>query len=121
MKVDYRIDTERRMVYSVAGHTVQLEHALDHQSRLQDDPDFRPDFDQLCDLSEIVDFEICGAGIRELATADFFTSESKRAFVATRDVVYGSLRMFQMLRGSAPEQIGVFREMEEARFWLGLD
>jgi hypothetical protein len=121
MKVDYRIDTQRGIVYSIAGPSVHLDYALDHQSRLQEDPDFKPDFDQLCDLTQIVDFEISGEGIRELARADFFNSESKRAFVAVSDVVYGSARMFQMIRDSGAEQIEVFREMEEARHWLGLD
>lgn len=44
----------------------------------------------------------------------------KIAFVATSDAAYGLARMYQALRDSSPVQMRVFREMAQARAWLGL-
>ncbi len=41
--------------------------------------------------------------------------------VAEKDVSFGMARMYEMLREAEPDQIKVFRDMAEARRWLGLD
>jgi hypothetical protein len=35
-------------------------------------------------------------------------------------VVFGLSRMYQAFRSDSPAEIGVFRELHEARAWLGL-
>lgn len=43
---------------------------------------------------------------------------AKVAMVATRDVDYGIMRMWQVYGEDAPQQRCVFRTMEEAQAWL---
>jgi len=40
--------------------------------------------------------------------------------VASNDVAYGLSRMYQAFRSESPLELRVFREMDEAREWLGL-
>ena len=60
-------------------------------------------------------------GIRQVA--DIYRASSyapKTAFVADSDVIYGLSRMFEMLRHDSPEEIRVFRNIDEAKRWLGI-
>ena len=47
--------------------------------------------------------------------------DGKTALVASRDAAYGMLRMFEALNDSIdlPFEVRVFRELDEARKWLG--
>jgi tetrahydromethanopterin S-methyltransferase subunit E len=45
---------------------------------------------------------------------------SRVAMVATTDVHYGLSRMYQAFRSDSPLDLRVFRDMREARTWLGL-
>ncbi len=41
--------------------------------------------------------------------------------MAAADVAFGTARMYQMLTEAHVKNIGVFRDIEEAKAWLGLD
>ena len=122
MPATYRIDRSLRMVFSRALGVVTEAEILDHRRRLGKDPDFHPGFSQLVDLREVSEVAISIADMRVIASrTNLFSEESRRAMVAQKDVVFGMARMYQMLREEGPEEIMVFREMPEARQWLGLD
>ncbi len=84
------------------------------------DPAFRSDLSQLYDLREAANLTISADEIRDLAGYSPFGPGVRRAIVARQDAVYGAARMFALLReaGGAPEQIRVFRSLEEANEWL---
>ena len=44
----------------------------------------------------------------------------KIAFVASSDAAFGMARMYQAFRAGSQASFHVFREMSEAREWLGL-
>jgi hypothetical protein len=119
MPAEYRIDREKRIVFSRAwGETVPDDFRA-HGQRLVADPDFSPDHRQLWDLSEITisntDFE----ALSRLSQTTVFAPTARRAFLAPLDVSYGIGRMFQMLRESKGETgIRVFRDRAEAMRWL---
>ena len=48
-------------------------------------------------------------------------TESRRAFVAPTDIAYGLTRMHQLLLAETEQQIGVFRQMNDALLWLDAD
>ena len=88
--------------------------------RILNDPAFDSSFDQLWDLQGVSTLEVTNETLQSLAQARSYSSEAKRAIVAPRDILFGMARMFQMLHDGAPEDLRVFRTVEEANDWLGL-
>jgi len=117
----YRIDRERRIILSTASGVLTDHDIREHQQQLRSDPDFDASFDQLWDHRDVTDFQITTATLRDLATARSFKPGSRRAVVTPSDLGFGLARMFQTLHEEAPEDLRVFRTIEEARSWLGLD
>ncbi len=79
-----------------------------------------PASSSIVDLSGITRFDVSTRTINLLAKTDavYFT---KRVFVAPRDVVYGTTRMFQVLSERTRKNVHVVRTMDEAYKLLGLD
>jgi hypothetical protein len=50
-----------------------------------------------------------------------FWAGARRALVVTSDVVFGMARMYQILRDESPDELEIFREMDGALQWLGVD
>lgn len=120
MSASYRIDSSQRMIFSSATGVLTDDDLLTHQDRVTNDPGFDPTFSQLWDFRHVSDVEVTNATLQELAGARSFRAGAKRAVVAPKDVLYGMARMFQMLHGEAPEDLRVFRSIDEARNWLRL-
>ena len=122
MPATYCIDPSIPMIFSQAYGVVTEAEILDHRRRLSDDPEFHPSFSQLIDLQDVTKVALSMAEMRIVANyTNIFSEESRRAMVAREDAVFGMARMYQMLRDEGPEEIMVFREMPEARRWLGLN
>ena len=69
---------------------------------LRSDPDFRPDFDQLVDLSGATGEMLSSEAVRGLARErPLFASGARRAIVVGGDLGFGLARMFQTLRTDA--------------------
>ena len=119
MPADYKIDKERRLVMSTASGAFTLADALAHGEKLLKDPDFEPNFSQLMDLTQITAWEIDPEELRSMAQLNVFSPQSRRAILATTDVVFGYARMFEMLRDFAGETgIRVFRNRDDALAWV---
>ncbi len=61
------------------------------------------------------------AEMPRIAVHYIFSEKSRRAIVAETDIKFGMARMYEMYGEADPTQIEVFRDMAEARRWLGLD
>jgi hypothetical protein len=120
MPVKYRIDVPLRTVFTTPFGTYTDQDARQHVEDLRNEPDFESDFNQLFDASGVTSVELSGTCVREIASIRMFGEGSRRAFVAGTDVVFGMIRMFEMLRDDFPDQIRVFRDIDDARAWLGL-
>jgi hypothetical protein len=80
-----------------------------------------PDIHELVDLRAVTSFEVTTATIAAAAqSAPRFSEKSRQAFVAPRDVVYGLMRMYSILAEQQRPNLQVFRDMDEARKWLGI-
>jgi hypothetical protein len=120
MPATYEIDTSRALVRTtISGHVTDGDLVL-HQQRLAADATFAPAMCQLIEVAEVTGLSVTSEGMHAIARANLFGAGSRRAIVAEQDAYYGLARMFQLLRDSAPEQIGVFRGRHEAHAWLGL-
>jgi hypothetical protein len=122
MPADYTIDKSQRMVFSKADGIMTDEDVYAHQEKLRDDPDFDPGFSQLVDCTKVTKADdLSTDAIYELARRHLFGAESKRAFVAPQNLVYGLIRMFQILTNDYPDELLVCKDLTEARKYLKLD
>jgi len=121
MPARYEIDTERRIILSFATGTLKDEELRAHQQAVLSDPAFDPTLYQLWDCRGVDQVEVSNAVLRDLAGSRSFAPGTKRAVVAATDLHYGLARMFQIMHGDAPEDFQVFRSLEDATAWLGLE
>lgn len=121
MPADYLIDAKHRMVFSRGRGTFSQDDFREHMRQLVNDPQFRPEYNQLVDCRAIEKMDLNGAQIEELARSSVFAPTSLRAFVATDKVQYGLSRMMATYRKiNAGQEVQVFSEMKEALAWFGL-
>ena len=121
MSAEYRINADLRVIFSTASGVLTDADLLEHQAKLLADSCFDRSFNQLWDLTEVSQVEVSSQALRTLARSRSFEASARRAVVAGDDLVFGMGRMFQMLHDEAPEEMQVFRSLDEARQWLGLD
>jgi hypothetical protein len=115
----YKIDKERKLVMSTGSGVVTMAESLAHQDNLLKDPDFAPSFSQLMDLTHVTELQLGTEDVRRIAQRPIFSGDSRRAIVASRDVVFGVLRMFEIFREHLGETgIRVFRNLDEALAWV---
>ena len=124
MPFTYRIDSVQKTVFvwlhgRVTGHDVR-----GYRTALMADPEWKPGFHRLVDLSEITKLETPTADVRQVAQegkalADRF-GEGKVAILAPRDFLYAMARMFQVFEENPDTSLEVFRDRQSAFEWLGL-
>ena len=119
MPTTYEIDKQRRLVITTVLDQLTLADGMAHQDKLLKDPDFDPSFSQLMDLTRANASDLNASDIRKMAERTIFSPESRRAIVASSNLIYGFGRMFEILRETAGENgIRIFRDMDEAVDWL---
>ena len=122
MAVDFLIDVDRQVVFTVAVDVLTMGDGLDHMNRLQADPRFSPVFNQIADFRAVTEVRLSGFDVRDLAKRTLFSPEARRALVITRPLAFGLARMFRILRGLRGENyLTVVRELDEAARWTGVD
>jgi hypothetical protein len=116
----YTIDLERSLVRSRGWGILTDRELLAHARALTVDPHFASNFHQLADLREVTDVEITSATIKEMVRLNPFWAGARRALVITNDVLFGMARMYQILKDESPDELQIFRNMDDALQWLGL-
>src|SRR5580704_9792301 len=119
MAAFYKIEKERSLVMSTGAAVLTLADLLAHQEKLLADPDFSPDFSQLWDLTHVTQVELTSKDVHRLAQRSIFSPDSRRAILASRDLVFGLARMFEIYRDILGENgIRVFRNLDDALEWV---
>jgi len=90
----------------------------DHGQRLRNDPEFRPDFRQLVDMSDLTEIKVGSGLIMNASRNQFFSPGVRRALVATSDAAFGMARMYAIASENAGQTIEVFRDINAAEAWL---
>ena len=67
MPADYVIDCVLKAVFTRGWGRLSDDDLVDYQGRLNADPDFKPDFSQLVDLSGVEHLAISAEGVRTIA------------------------------------------------------
>jgi hypothetical protein len=98
---------------------------LEEYARVLARPDFDPAERELVDLGgvERLDISVSGVG-RAVSMARPFDRAGiahRQAIVAPTDVSYGLSRMYQLMRHESPGETEIFRDLDTACRWLGVD
>jgi hypothetical protein len=120
MPASYTIDIDRKIVVSRIWGAATEDEIFDHGQRLRNDPQFRPDFRQLVDMSELTEIRVGSGVIREASRDQFFSPGVRRALVANSDAAFGMARMYAIASEDAGQTIEVFRDINAAEAWLNL-
>ena len=121
MPASYQIDKSLGLIITKGQGVLTGQDIRTHRQRLLDDSNFDPSYNQIIDLRDVVKFAVAAAEMSGIATDSIFNEKSRRAIVAEKDVNFGMARMYEMYGEADPSQVIVFRDMAEARRWLGLD
>ena len=122
MPAEYRIDVERGLVLSRAWGVLTDHELLEHLRTVGADPDFYPALNQIFDFREVTISRVTATGIKQLAQHNVFRSGSRRVFTVLQGalVIFGSLRMFELLTEATPDELRVqFGDLPGAERWVG--
>jgi len=124
MPISYSIDTEAGIVLTKASGRLSDEDILGHKKSLIEDPRFEPGMREISDVRDVTELAVTPTGIRTFVSFDRASATDRSghrlAIVASEDFVFGTARMYQMT-GSEDDSVGVFRCLDEARAWLGVE
>ena len=123
MPIRYVINRARRVVFTAYSGRVAAEEMLQNVKRLSTDSDFDSAFSELIDLHECSGTDATVQHLRYFAEEDDpFSPNARRAVFAPSQLSFGMARMYESLLGEAEAaNFAVFRTMEEACQWLGLE
>jgi hypothetical protein len=99
---------------------VSLADVLATLKRGLTDPEVDPSFAEIVDLTEVTKMDLSRDDIRVIAKESAFSLSARRAFVVPdSDVVFGLVRMYEVLREVQGETgIRIFRTLDEALNWV---
>lgn len=123
MTIEYHIDPDEGYVLERGYGKATVDDFADLVRRLAADPAFRPGMPKLCDFRQL-EFDLPVDEIEQIYSlmqelAEEF-GDSRIAIVPAGDLEFGLARMFGMISSQARFETQVFRDMERARAWLGL-
>jgi len=127
MSIRIRVDPATRVRHAVLEGIVDDDELVDTYAAVLGDPDFDPTLSDLVDARGIRRVDVTPMGLRRLADLvqqiDRLALPTKVAIVADDNVAYETARMYETLRQAqhAPAVHRVFRDMAEARQWLGME
>ena len=128
MPIEYRIDNTRRIVLARARGIVTDRDVFGYQQEVWSRASVAG-YDEIIDMTEAEQIAL-PSSVRVMELADVSAAmdpmgvSSRFAIVAPSDLTFGLGRMFQAYRGlheKSTKQVGVFRSMNEAREWLGIE
>lgn len=118
MPTQYIVDIGNRIVRTTFSGVIKPRDPIENVLRLRADPAFRPSFSELIEFDENSDVQLSATDFAMLVEIDPFLQTSKRAIVVgTRQSVYGTARMFQILMHH-DRSVRIFVSEREAESWL---
>ncbi len=122
--IEFSVEPAARLRVATFTGTIDDAGLMAAYGELIASPDYDPSLNDLADLRAVERFEVSPEAVRRLVSmftpVDRLSVPTRLAIVAAADSVFGMARMYEMLRMDAPEEIHVFRDMAEARAWLGV-
>jgi hypothetical protein len=120
MSMSYTIDRARQLVRTRAWGVLSTADLQDSTSRLMADARFDSGYRSLVDLREVAGVSADMEALAQTAAVPLFAEGVRRAIVASSDVAFGVARMYAAFAARTGGDVQVFRELEDAKEWLGL-
>jgi hypothetical protein len=127
MPITITVNAVEGVRHSVLSGDIGDRELVDAYRRVIAAPDFDPTLNGLVDLRAVGQLSVTASGIWELSevlrAADWPGAPRRVAIVASSDFHFGMARMVATLlsTGGLTTEYHAFREMREARDWLGLE
>ena len=121
MPATNRIDVARRLVLSRVWGVFTMQDLMGHYNSLAADPAFDPGFSQLVDLRDVAQVELDTPAIRRHALERLFDRSARRALVVSTPYHYELARIYAVFAEYASQNVHVFRDMQAAEEWLGIE
>jgi hypothetical protein len=121
MPVTYRIDTATKTIRTTCSRPLKFAEVMDHFRCLKEDPACSGSLNVLLDVSDadlVPQASQLGAVSAAVSLVRSKVQFQACAVVATRDAMFGMMRMFEVLAGNYFSAMRVFRKMDEAEAWL---
>ncbi len=124
MPVTYRVDRERSLALTTAEATLTPADLQGYVRAVLADPDVRPGFNELVDLTHVASLELSTADIASVVGAieEFGqkVKETRTALVTSDRNAEEISRLYDLFRTRMPGTMRLFRDLAEARAWLGV-
>jgi hypothetical protein len=124
MPMNYELDTTRGLILTTASGILTDAEFRTCTVRLLQDEHIHANMRELCDFQAVTRFEVTSVTVQWTADAERrhpFLSGRRLAIVVASDIVYGMSRMYQLLSEDHFPTLAVFRDLAEAKAWLGIE
>jgi hypothetical protein len=125
MTIKYKIIEDLKLVYVSTDGTLSFDDLMKHIVKLSEDPKYKPPMLKLVNYSNLEKYllkteeaEIFSQ--KKASLTERFLNE-KCAFVVSSNLVYGMARHHQAYIDKNKIDTNIFRDLEEATKWLGID
>jgi len=126
MPIEFTVNHESSYFTTKYIGKVSEDEVIDLYTTFFEDDGWAPGLNELVDHSELDGSNLNGDGLRKIAMfASYFYKEHnisnvKTAIFAPKDLPFGLSRIYDVMTDDSPEEVGVFRDMQEAKSWLGI-
>jgi hypothetical protein len=121
MAASHEVDVEHRVIRSYMSGVFTDQELREHYELMRADPAFDPRFAQLCDIRAVSEMRLSAPVVRDVAQMSVFDPAAKRAVVVGDEAFhFGLARMFAITAETRGSQVRVFKDIDAAREWLGL-
>ena len=121
MPVVLKINPQKKLVYSTFFGVVTDQELLEHSKTIAEHPNFRPEFNEIADLTMVTELRVTPVALQELASRDsVFQNSVKHVIVAPKDFSFKKAEQFRQMAESSRPGLKVARTAAEAYEILGL-
>ena len=117
----YRIDKARRAVLLTLTGTLTEAELQDGRRAVAANADFEPGFCNLTDATGVTRVEASSDFLRDYGKGALHDLAARRAIVVSSDALFGLSRMYGLSLKAGAGSVRIFRNLAEAKRWLGLD
>jgi len=121
MPLTYHIDKSNNIMTCDLSGYCDIGTINELRNSLRTDPDFSPDINLLFNLLDVTELDLSNAEFQEIADNSPMSKSARRAYVVPTEKMFGMLRIFAGHSDAEAGGFQVFRQLEDAREWLGLD
>ena len=124
MGIVFDIRESERLVHVSCTGDITLSEILAYEQEVIEAPGFDPSYDELIDLRGATKLDVSFEDVEGIVSYEKshekYVGARKCAFVAPRAFNFGIARMYELMEDDSPMETKVFRDIGEARSWLGL-